>query len=221
MAEALDRSADYRVLRRLVPAGDVHSGNRRARGPDGHPARYRDDRPRPRKDEIIELGMVKFDYLPDGRIVGVRDIFSAFNEPSGPIPLEVSAITGITDEMVAGHRIDRGRGRLRRRRGDRDRAQLRLRPQVCRTLLAGVRADSMGLQRDRGRNNQSAGFCLVPADRSPPLMRSGRLKIWNSLPRAVPTSVIPAAVAVCERGRGRHRDQNASADGRGLLHKLD
>ena len=26
------------------------------------------------KDEIIELGMVKFDYTADGRIVGVRDI---------------------------------------------------------------------------------------------------------------------------------------------------
>lgn len=59
-----------------------------------------------RKDEIIELGMVKFDYLADGRIVGVRDVFSAFNEPSGPISAKVTALTGITDEMVAGHRID-------------------------------------------------------------------------------------------------------------------
>ncbi|MCP1747100.1 DNA polymerase III epsilon subunit-like protein [Bradyrhizobium japonicum] len=33
------------------------------------------------KDEIIELGMVKFDYTPDGRIVGVRDTFSAFTMP--------------------------------------------------------------------------------------------------------------------------------------------
>ncbi len=29
------------------------------------------------KDEIIELGMVKFDYTQDGRIVGVRGTFSA------------------------------------------------------------------------------------------------------------------------------------------------
>ena len=50
--------------------------------------------------------MVKFDYLADGRIVGVRDVFSAFNEPSGPISAKVTALTGITDEMVAGHRID-------------------------------------------------------------------------------------------------------------------
>jgi DNA polymerase-3 subunit epsilon len=59
-----------------------------------------------RRNEIIELGMVKFDYLPNGRIAGVRDTFSAFNEPSEPVPPEVTALTGITAEMVAGHRID-------------------------------------------------------------------------------------------------------------------
>jgi DNA polymerase-3 subunit epsilon len=50
--------------------------------------------------------MVKFDYTADGRIVGVRDTFSAFNEPSGPIPPDITALTGITDHMVAGHRIE-------------------------------------------------------------------------------------------------------------------
>jgi len=33
--------------------------------------------------------MVKFDYLPDGRIAGLRDVFTAFNEPSRPIPADV------------------------------------------------------------------------------------------------------------------------------------
>lgn len=104
MAQVLSRSADYRVLRRLVPrplsppAGqETRTGillDTETTGLDH------------RTDEIIELGMVKFDYTPDGRIVGVRDVFSAFNEPSGPIPPEVTAITGITDEMVAGQRID-------------------------------------------------------------------------------------------------------------------
>jgi DNA polymerase III subunit epsilon len=58
------------------------------------------------KDEVIELGMVKFDYLPDGRVAGPREVFSSFNEPSVPIPLEATALTGITDEMVAGQRVD-------------------------------------------------------------------------------------------------------------------
>jgi DNA polymerase III subunit epsilon len=105
MAEALGRSADYRVLRRLVLRTEFASADGQATktgilidtettGLDHS------------KDEIIELGMVKFDYLPDGRIACVSDTFSAFNEPSIPIPPEITAITGITDDMVAGHRID-------------------------------------------------------------------------------------------------------------------
>lgn len=105
MAEALSRSNDFRVLRRLVPR------------PVSQPTITRDcktgilldtettglDHAR---DEIIELGMVKFDYSADGRIVSVRDTFSAVNEPSAPISAEVTALTGITDEMVAGHKFD-------------------------------------------------------------------------------------------------------------------
>lgn len=105
MAEALARSPDYRILRRLVAR------------PTYVPTLGQEDRTGVlldtettgldhAKDEIIELGMVKFDYSADGRIVGVRDTFSAFNEPSVPISAEVTAFTGITDEMVAGHRLD-------------------------------------------------------------------------------------------------------------------
>jgi DNA polymerase III subunit epsilon len=97
MAEALIRSGEYRVLRRLVP-------------------REISDRP---VDHICRTGiildvettgldqqkdeiMVKFDYLPDGRIADLRDVFTAFNEPSRPIPADVTTLTGITTEMVAG-----------------------------------------------------------------------------------------------------------------------
>jgi hypothetical protein len=59
-----------------------------------------------RKDEVVELGMIKFDYLPDGRIASIRDVFSSFNELLEPIPPDVIVLTGITNEMVAGHRID-------------------------------------------------------------------------------------------------------------------
>ncbi|KRQ12784.1 3'-5' exonuclease [Bradyrhizobium manausense] len=105
MADALAQSADYRVLRRLIPrspytpaAGqEVRTGillDTETTGLDCA------------KDEIIELGMVKFDYAADGRILGVRDTFSAFNEPRAPISAEVTALTGITSEMVAGHKFD-------------------------------------------------------------------------------------------------------------------
>lgn len=108
MAEALGRSGDYRVLRRLVPRGTYTPATV---GQQVRTAILLDTETTGldhARDEIIELGMVKFDYLPDGRIVGARDVFSAFNEPSGPIPVEVTALTGITNEMVAGHRIDAG-----------------------------------------------------------------------------------------------------------------
>src|SRR5215471_13325061 len=104
MAEALARSADYRVLRRLVPRTNFT--------PSVGPAKtailldVETTGLDQRKDEVVELGMIKFDYLPDGRIVAIRDIFSSFNEPLEPIPPEVTALTGITNEMVAGHRID-------------------------------------------------------------------------------------------------------------------
>jgi DNA polymerase III subunit epsilon len=105
MADALSLSADYRVLRRLVPRQPYTAPV----GLDIKTAVLLDTETTgldARKDEIIELGMVKFDYLPDGRVVGLRDTFSAFDEPSVPIPLGITALTGITDEMVAGHRID-------------------------------------------------------------------------------------------------------------------
>ncbi|WP_080648082.1 3'-5' exonuclease [Bradyrhizobium yuanmingense] len=105
MAAALARSPDYRILRRLaarptytpIIGNDVRTGillDTETTGLEHS------------NDEIIELGMVKFDYTTEGRIVGVRNTFSAFNEPSAPISAEVTALTGITDEMVGGHRFD-------------------------------------------------------------------------------------------------------------------
>jgi DNA polymerase-3 subunit epsilon len=105
MAEALSRSTDYRVLRRLMP----RTPSAPAGGRDTKVGILLDTETTGldhRKDELIEFGMVKFDYSADGRIVGVRDTFSGFNEPSAPIPPDVTALTGITDEMVAGHKID-------------------------------------------------------------------------------------------------------------------
>ena len=105
LAEALVRSGNYRVLRRLVPrTTSVPSTDQVCR--TGVIIDLETTGLDQQKDEIIELGMVKFDYLPDGSIAGLRDVFTSFNQPSGSIPEEVTALTGITDEMVAGQRID-------------------------------------------------------------------------------------------------------------------
>lgn len=105
MADALNLSAEYRVLRRLIPRSTYTPSI----GHDIKTAVLIDTETTgldARTDQIIELGMVKFDYRSDGRIAGVRDVFSSFNEPTVPISAEITVLTGIDDEMVAGHRID-------------------------------------------------------------------------------------------------------------------
>lgn len=58
-----------------------------------------------KKDEIIELAMLKFTYDEHG-ILALGDLYDEFNEPSIAIPDEVVMLTGITDDMVKGHKID-------------------------------------------------------------------------------------------------------------------
>ncbi|WP_246662909.1 3'-5' exonuclease [Pseudolabrys sp. FHR47] len=106
MVRLLEATGDYRVLRRLKPRnictrveGDTQTKiaiilDVETTGLDAA------------TDEVIELGMVKLSYFPDGQIAGVIDRFTSFNEPSKPIPEDVSAITRITSEMVIGHRIE-------------------------------------------------------------------------------------------------------------------
>lgn len=101
----LRASGDYRLQRRLEPRRIVSE-------PDGTPTRiglFVDVETTgldPHKDEIIELAMVPFTYSHDGRIFEVHDAFERFQEPSGLIPPEITRLTGITDAMVAGHKID-------------------------------------------------------------------------------------------------------------------
>ena len=105
MAEALAKSGDYRVLRRLVPRTEFASSEGQTTR-TGIMLDVETTGLDTVRDEVIELAMVKFTYLPDGRIARVTEVFSSFNEPRNPIPAEITELTGITDEMVLGHRID-------------------------------------------------------------------------------------------------------------------
>jgi DNA polymerase III subunit epsilon len=104
MAETLAKSPDYRVLRRLTPRTEFASSNGQATK-TGILLDVETTGLDTARDEVIELAMVKFTYLPDDRIARIIDIFSSFNEPQNPIPTEITDLTGITDEMVRGHRI--------------------------------------------------------------------------------------------------------------------
>ncbi|MYL23942.1 DNA polymerase III subunit epsilon [Halomonas alkaliantarctica] len=58
-------------------------------------------------DHIIELGLVRGEYSPsEARITSISGSLSRFEDPGIPIPKEITRITGITDEDVAGQRID-------------------------------------------------------------------------------------------------------------------
>lgn len=105
MAEMLSKSPDYRVLRRLTPRTEFASCDGQATK-TGILLDVETTGLNTAQDEIIELAMVKFDYLPDDRIARITDVFSSFNEPQNPVPVEITELTGITDEMVLGHHID-------------------------------------------------------------------------------------------------------------------
>jgi DNA polymerase-3 subunit epsilon len=105
MAETLNASGRFRVLRQLQPSPAIIP-------PDGVETRlglFVDVETTgldPTRDEIIELAMLPFTYGLDGRIYEVGDAFQKYREPSKPIPPAITALTGITDEMVAGQTID-------------------------------------------------------------------------------------------------------------------
>lgn len=105
MAEQLEQSGEYRVLRKLSPRLTVEAS-------DGGPVRrglYVDVETTgldPEKDEIIELAMVPFTYGSDGRITEVGEAFEGLRQPAEPVPAHITAITGIDDAMVAGRSID-------------------------------------------------------------------------------------------------------------------
>ena len=60
-----------------------------------------------REDAIIEFGAVPFVYgVADGAVYAVGEAILGLEDPGRPIPTEVSALTGITDEMVRDRRLD-------------------------------------------------------------------------------------------------------------------
>lgn len=109
MARLLDSHADYRVLRRLPvvtefahqPSGPVSRVlilDTETTGLDAS------------RDRIMELALLAVDVetatgLPTGRV----EVYDGLEDPGMAIPAEIQALTGITNEMVRGQRIDEQR----------------------------------------------------------------------------------------------------------------
>lgn len=104
--QLLSDHPDYRVLRRIAPRSAFAET---AAGPlalgvvvDTETTGISTER-----DAIIELGMVLFEFDPDtGGAYRVLASFDQLEDPGFAIPPESTAVHGITDEMVAGQKID-------------------------------------------------------------------------------------------------------------------
>jgi hypothetical protein len=106
MARSLIKSGGYRVIRRLEPQAEYHPVNNSpklvAAIVDVETTGTNPDR-----DRIIELGICLFEYgRPNGQIYKVLGSWEWFEDPGFSIPPEITNLTSITDEMVAGHSID-------------------------------------------------------------------------------------------------------------------
>jgi DNA polymerase III subunit epsilon len=100
----LEDTGRYRILRKLLPRPVVE----RAASPFPRVGVLVDTETTgldATRDEIIEIGMVAFTYDDDGRLGDVVGVFSALRQPYSPIPPEITKLTGITDDMVAGKTI--------------------------------------------------------------------------------------------------------------------
>ena len=109
MARTLEQHADYRVLRRLVPVTDYGSAPAQAQAGVrqvllldtettglSHPA-----------DRIIELAMLLVQVdVATGQPFGPVECFEGFEDPGMPIPAIAREVTGISDDMVRGQRLD-------------------------------------------------------------------------------------------------------------------
>lgn len=105
-AAALEATGEYRVLRRLPQVRGYHP-------PDGSPTLrglavdVETTGFDAQRDAIIQFGAIPFQYAPaTGLIYGVEEPVSYFEDPGRPIPPEITALTGITDEQVRGQRLD-------------------------------------------------------------------------------------------------------------------
>ena len=114
MARLLAQHADYRVLRRLVPCLDY--------GANSNVAQSAGDASTVQQvlildtettglshqtDKLIELAMLLVAVdVATGLPFGPVEIFEGFEDPGMPIPAVAQEITGISDDMVKGQRLD-------------------------------------------------------------------------------------------------------------------
>jgi DNA polymerase-3 subunit epsilon len=105
LATELERHPDYRVLRRLVPQlhfGAASGAVRRVIVLDTETTGLDQGR-----DRIIELALLRLEVdAVSGSPCGEVQVYDGLEDPGMPISKEIEAITGISNEMVRGQRLD-------------------------------------------------------------------------------------------------------------------
>ncbi|PDT04923.1 DNA polymerase III subunit epsilon [Rhizobium chutanense] len=105
MARTLEESGNYRILRKLT-ARPIAPVKRPEFSRLGVILDTETTGLSHRSDEIIEIGAVAFTFDDSGAIGDVVGIYGGLQQPSRPIPPEITRLTGITDAMVEGQVID-------------------------------------------------------------------------------------------------------------------
>ncbi|PDT07924.1 3'-5' exonuclease [Rhizobium sp. M1] len=105
MARTLEESGNYRILRKLT-ARPIATVRRPEFSRLGVILDTETTGLNHRNDEIIEIGAVAFTFDDDGAIGDIVGIYGGLQQPSRPIPPEITRLTGITDAMVEGQVID-------------------------------------------------------------------------------------------------------------------
>ncbi|MEN3168778.1 exonuclease domain-containing protein [Gluconobacter sp. OJB] len=104
LADRLEASEDYRVLRRMRPSVLSHK-------PEGKGLRtglfvnLKTTGLDPHQDEIIEIGMIPFIYRIDGLLLGTLPAFSQLRKPFIPVPAFVQDLTELTPKRLAGQTV--------------------------------------------------------------------------------------------------------------------
>jgi len=102
----ISENRDFKVLKRVPeswPVTTANTGNRQFMAtvidletlgldPALHP--------------IIEIGLLMFNFSTEEGILNIVETYNGLQDPGVPIPEEITAITGITNEDVAGQNID-------------------------------------------------------------------------------------------------------------------
>jgi DNA polymerase-3 subunit epsilon len=107
-AIALAQSPDYKVVRR-VDLAEVCKGQAAPANSSTGVGLVLDTETTGKtdKDAIVEIGLVRFEYDREtGHIYRALGSYNALEDPGIPMHPDASAVNGITDDMLKGHRID-------------------------------------------------------------------------------------------------------------------